>query len=229
MEQSNRFELEAEITEFLKEVDHQGVVGHGGKEELFDHFMTEVEELEDNGLSPKEAFEVSKLRFGGAALIRKEYEKVNPFLSVGQKLLIGLISFFAIMILVSAINISSAFTLWIAYISDIPWNYITLFDLFLKAGFVAGFVGIFFYQIKNQKGNIPQLAWLVPVISLFMGAGSELLWSYATRWNNGVMIAKVFQNATLIYIVFFVSLMFLSYFLLIRERKKTEEFVPGNL
>lgn len=72
----NKFDLNIEITRIVDLVDSQQILNSEEKNELSDHLLDEIEELQLNQLSLEESLIIAEKRFTGEILLAEEFEKV---------------------------------------------------------------------------------------------------------------------------------------------------------
>ena len=221
MERSEQFELGIEITKLLEDIDQRQVLETGEWDELFDHFLCSTDELEKMGLSTEEAFAVSKMRFGETALVRKEYEKVNPFGSIRQNVIFGLSFVFGAWSILSVLNVISCTTILLFNNFDIPNFYAQLVDLVLK---ISISLGISFAIIRSIKRFPKILVATLPVFSISLYVLQAWLWTNMFRlgWVTQTDLFSIIQQHTAwIYITGLALLILTSYFLILFNKKRS--------
>lgn len=79
MEQSTEFNLEANLSDYLRELNTNRIISVEEQDELFDHLSCEIEALRDTGLSTEESFLISRKRLGEPTVLSSEYQKAKPW------------------------------------------------------------------------------------------------------------------------------------------------------
>lgn len=168
MEQSTEFNLEANLSEYLKELNTHRTISIEEQDELFDHLSCEIEALRDTGLSTEESFLISKKRLGEPTVLSTEYQKANPwrrtiqFVVSAVVFVLGLKSIFNMMTITS-LSVTGLLT-------QIPLIDMEVFqswgDIVLQISCLAVCLfamGILVRKVVTDRGNF---TWLFPVIFL---------------------------------------------------------------
>lgn len=79
MEQSTEFNLESNLSDYLRELNTNRIISMEEQDELFDHMSCEIEDLRNTGLSTEESFLISRKRLGEPTLLSSEYQKAKPW------------------------------------------------------------------------------------------------------------------------------------------------------
>ena len=227
MEPAQRFELEYEITRYLDQVDRKQVLDDGERNELFDYFICETESLERSGLSPVEAFTVSKMRFGDAALVGREYETLHPNRVYRSKILYGLFLFFGLVTLASLMHLMTTISLYLVAVFEIPAGYAHWGDLLLKIFGISIILATGFLYFRTRKGLLWKFSWYLPLISLATLVGMEASWiGFFSRrgLQRPELIGQVLLNSNSLLLLGFLGLVALFYVLLIAEKRKSGSF-----
>ncbi|MFK7920956.1 MAG: hypothetical protein AB8H47_03320 [Bacteroidia bacterium] len=168
MEQSAEFDLDLAVQQFLNSYNPSGILSKTDRDELFDHLHTEINVLEDSGLTAEEAFMISQKRMGEATVISAEYQKAKPWarfiqlfafasiLLLGLKLIFNLVR---IVSLSSTVLISEFSTTELA--AYLQWGDIPLQLFSLIAAF-----GVGAFILKRMDSARLKDLWPVPMIYL---------------------------------------------------------------
>ena len=225
------FDLQVAITEHLQEVDQNHLLNHEEWDELFDHFLAENQALTESGLTEKEAFSVSKLRFGDTTLISQEYQNTKPFGAFRKTLISILIVFFSILIVTSLVNLLSIVSYNGGIYIGLTEGWIRYGDFALKFLLMGGIVVSLAYRIKRQSFFNKIELWLIPILgmllpiylnnSLFLNMNQ-----YRTaNWADRHLMGQLMINSRTCYQVLILVLMLLCYILIFKERKATSRMV----
>lgn len=168
MEQSTEFNLEANLSEYLRELNTHRIISVEEQDELYDHLSCEIEALRDTGLSTEESFLISKKRLGEPTVLSKEYQKATPwrrtiqFVVSAVVFVLGLKSIFNMMTITS-LSVTGLLT-------QIPLIDMEVFqswgDIVLQISCLAVCLfamGILVRKIVTDRGIF---TWLFPVIFL---------------------------------------------------------------
>jgi hypothetical protein len=190
--------IAAEIKNVLLELDSNRILSRDDRLELKDHFLNEVENLNDLGLNDQEALLIAKKRFGVLEDVQTEYQKVKPNFDLVRYGIIGVVAFCMINIFAISIDLfSKIFWLFTYEISDIFALLYYSFDIPFRIFLI--FVFGFFANKMITKVNFINLAslWKFPIIYFLFefvnrcfyfilpgsGFSSELLWHMSLNSN----------------------------------------------
>ena len=222
MESSTHFDLQVAITEHLQEIDQNHLLNHEEWDELFDHFLEDAEALTEKGLTEREAFAVSKLRFGETTLVRQEYERVKPFGHLRKTVIacfLGIFTFFLISSLISTLSLLSYHGGKYLQLSDPIIKY---GDLGLKIFCLGGVATLIVQRINRQLFFHKREIWVIPLLGLL----APMIMSFIFRQvgfpegKDQQLIGQIFSNTTGISLFWLVAMVAVSYILIFKERKQ---------
>ena len=189
MERSSHFDLNREISRYLAQLNNQKLLSIAEEEELTDHLMCEIENLERMGLSTEEAFFLGQKRLGPVEMIHSEYKKAKPWKRLLQLFTIGMLFIFGLKFAQNLGQIISMGTI-LAFTNSYGVSLIDngWIDLLVQLGVMLSTVlGVAFFIIKSLQNNV-QVLWLIPVIFLI----SELIRPFAINPALITMNAEIF-------------------------------------
>lgn len=193
MERTNKFNLQDEVNHFIEKINVNELLSSQEVAELKDHFLSQTEELEDTGLSPQEAFTVSKMRFGKPEMVQEEYEKSKPFEKWKRYLIVGFLSYLllgtckhmvTLLIMGLAVLFSNNIILDFSFINYI---YILIYLASFIFLFWWGFVLVKSGKIWSYKKFVP---W-IPFVFILSFSARILIFPYANRILNSSQYSNV--------------------------------------
>ena len=166
MEQTTEFDLELALKHYLNTLNSNGILSKMDQDELLDHLYSEIETLEDSGLSTEEAFIISQTRLGDTKVIKSEYHKAKPWTRVIQLLLSTIMLGFFIKLILNLVNIFSLpAPLILNKLSIVDMNlYLEWGDLGVKIGLLIISLGIGAVFLKKMVSARLKDLWVIPVL-----------------------------------------------------------------
>lgn len=164
----SQFDLELAVESYLKkslDIDTSKSVGSTG---LQQKLKKEVEILVSIGLSPREAFEVSKIRFGLGKV--KNHQKVPgmPKKVIHQYLFSGLITFFTLQLIWMSADFISKTSIILIDIFRLSPSYLPALDLGLKLTIIVALIHGVAQYLKKGKLKKYYLG-MIPMVYLLSG------------------------------------------------------------
>ncbi|PHN05937.1 hypothetical protein [Flavilitoribacter nigricans] len=177
MEHPTEFDLQLAINNFIREIDRRQVFDRDQLDELYDHFTEETASLTALGLNEREAFTVSKLRFGEAAVIRREYERVQPVDGAGQKIIFGFMGFFMIGFGYSLVSAAHQLVTSLYRRFGETREMLFLFlDYFLSFLIMGGLLTYIVYRLRTKPYFTRLELFAIPLLGFFMNfSGNRFL------------------------------------------------------
>ncbi|NRB47025.1 MAG: hypothetical protein HRU41_05090 [Saprospiraceae bacterium] len=220
MASAKPFDLRIEVDTYVSRLGDNFLLNSEESNELRDHFHCQVEELAKLGLSDKEAFEVSKMRFGKQSIVREEYKKIKPFGELSRYLIVAILLLFFTRIVINSFHFLSSVSLMCTLEFNIHTALLRYFDLGLKTLFVAWATWIIFRHLKRQKLN-KVLLFSIPFLSLFSEVFFLTVGTFLFERYNGTgsgVYRQLFDNSSYLILCYYLFLIVL--FVLLWRKEK---------
>lgn len=217
MERTNQFDLQHEVNQFIEKINTNELLSSLDISELKDHFLSQIEELKNTGLSIEEAFIISKMRFGKPEMIQEEYEKSKPFEKWKKYFMISCLSYFVISNIYSLIHFMIIGLILLFknnFVLHLP--FIRYFYLLLFLGGILLFFRWLFLLIKNGKiSNYKKYIPLIPLSFLILYPIRTYTYPFAVNYlmktSKAFHINNLFLSYRIIFLIFIAIMIIIAF------------------
>ncbi len=168
MEQSTEFNLESNLSDYLRELNTNRIISMEEQDELFDHMSCEIEALRDTGLSTEESFLISRKRLGEPTLLSSEYQKAKPWTRTIQFLVSAVVFVLGLKAIFNMMTITSMSV--IGLLTKFPFMDMQAFqgwgDIVLQISCLAVCLFAMTILVRKVVTDRGVFTWLFPVIFL---------------------------------------------------------------
>ena len=221
----DHFNLHKAIEQYIQEINCRELLRRDESDEIFDHLLSDSEELMADGLSEQEAFTMSVERFGVSELISIEYGKTRPLGSLKGQIVTGLMLFFTVLFITQLIHHLTIFTFSVG--DHFHWTPQTgqLFDIGLKVLLLGGLMSYLVYRIKNQPYFRRLELWLIPLLGTGLPYILGRFW-YLVHDPTGLytyqkdMLDRMFINSQILSFLTIVLLVIIHFFRGVKDRRQ---------
>ncbi len=185
MEPTTRFNLNAVLEEWRRELRHQPGLGEDSLKELEQHLTQSMEELRGRGLGEEEAFLVARHRVGSPARLGEEFRKADPT-AVWRGRMLWMVAGWGTMTLWGAL-IEPLWTLIVGIFNKPGGGMGGLGALAMLAYFVVKLAPLGIAALMSRGRLIHWAEWLTPLFrSRFRAAVVVTLGAFLILWVGRV-------------------------------------------
>lgn len=166
MERRTSFNVNLALDQYFSQLNQSHQLSKEEEDELADHILSEVKDLEEAGLTPEEAFIIGQKRLGHTEILATEYQKARPWSRIIQLIASAIVFIFGYKMIFNLIQIFSvSMLLGLSRFTDINIeSYMVWGDLALQIAVFLGAIclGAFFMKrliVRNLK-----YFWPIPVV-----------------------------------------------------------------
>lgn len=202
MHSPDRFNLTEALEVYLCQIDRQGLLSGDEREEITDHLLTEMEMLQENDLSEREAFTLATRQFGPSELISLEYQRVKPQYNIRKAIIAAALFLFLFVFLAGSLYALSSVVWKLSREFALSTTAEKYLDIGLKVIFIFGSIAYLWWRFNRRSTPKTWEMILIPILGLTAPFFNNILnyflsntghISYSTllsgHWNSYIILS----------------------------------------